>query len=287
GVQRVEVGEVHRVDLQAGWGVDPLGEADRAAVRVVGDDDVAVGGGEAQERVLGGQARREGEPVAGALEHREMGLERLPGGVAAAGVLEAARLAGGLLAERGGQRDRGHHRPGVGVGRAGAVHGAGGGALAGEVDHQRLRSFVRRSSRSERVTTATGWPPSSTRAAVVWPSSSAAASIGSPMPRVGSGGPCTSPTGRSRIDGSAMAALSSSRSRTAPDTSPSTTGGSCFTTGIWLTSYSRRISMASRTVSSGWVWTSSGRSSGRSRSRSPTVGPAARRNPWSAIQPSS
>ena len=135
--------------------------------------------------------------------------------------------------------------------------------------------------------TPTGWPPSSTSAADAASSRSMATSIGSPMPTVGSGGPMTSPTGLSRAAGSATDAWSSSRSDTAPITSASTTGGSCFTTGIWLTSNSRRISMAVRTVSSGWVCTSEGSDGSRPRSRSPTVGPAARRKPWSAIQPSS
>ena len=66
---------------------------------------------------------------------------------------------------------------------------------------------------------------------------------------------------------------------TPPTTSARTTGGSCLTTGIWLTPYSRRMAMAWRTVSSGWVCTSDGSDGSRAASRSPTVVPAAWRNP--------
>ena len=47
---------------------------------------------------------------------------------------------------------------------------------------------------------------------------------------------------------------------TEPTTSPAVTGGSALTTGIWETAYSRRMSMASRTVSYGWTCTSVGTS---------------------------
>ena len=49
------------------------------------------------------------------------------------------------------------------------------------------------------------------------------------------------------------------------------TGGSALTTGICDTEYSCRISMASRTVSVGWVCTSAGRSPAFLWSTSPTV----------------
>ena len=45
---------------------------------------------------------------------------------------------------------------------------------------------------------------------------------------------------------------------TVPTTSASASGGSALTTGTWDTPYSRRMAMASRTVSSGWTWTRGG-----------------------------
>ena len=56
----------------------------------------------------------------------------------------------------------------------------------------------------------------------------------------------------------ANSASSSVFSSTEPTTSPAVTGGSARTTGSWLTPYSRRMSIASRTVSFGWVCTSVG-----------------------------
>jgi hypothetical protein len=68
-------------------------------------------------------------------------------------------------------------------------------------------------------------------------------------------------------------ASSRSRSWTAPTISAVITGGSARTTGICETPYSRRMSIASRTVSVGWVCTNDG--SGPSwplrASTSPTV----------------
>ncbi len=66
-------------------------------------------------------------------------------------------------------------------------------------------------------------------------------------------------------------AESSSRSDTLPATSPAITGGSAPTTGICDTPYSRRIPMASRTVSEGWVWTRAGNAPDLRRNTSPTV----------------
>ena len=63
----------------------------------------------------------------------------------------------------------------------------------------------------------------------------------------------------------------SSRSDTLPATSPAITGGSAPTTGICDTPYSRRMPMASRTVSDGWVCTRSGSAPDLPRNISPTV----------------
>ena len=87
-------------------------------------------------------------------------------------------------------------------------------------------------------------------------------------------------------------AESSSRSETLPATSPAITGGSAPTTGIWDTPYSRRMPMASRTVSDGWVCTRSGSAPDLRRSTSPTVGCSVdpsrrvRRNPYDDIHAS-
>ncbi|CAB4925190.1 unannotated protein [freshwater metagenome] len=86
----------------------------------------------------------------------------------------------------------------------------------------------------------------------------------------------------SKVSDSAAApeksASSSAFSSTEPTTSPAVTGGSARTTGIWETPYSRRMSMASRTVSVGWVCTRAGSASPSpdlARSSSPTVSPSA------------
>ena len=81
------------------------------------------------------------------------------------------------------------------------------------------------------------------------------------------------------MDESANAESMSSRSVTPPTTSARTTGGSCLITGIWLTPYSRRMAIASRTVSSGCVWTSVGSDASRAANMSSTVGPASCMNP--------
>ena len=77
-------------------------------------------------------------------------------------------------------------------------------------------------------------------------------------------------TGSARCAFPANSAASRSRSLTAPATSPTMTGGSALTTGIWETPYSRRISIASRTVSLGWVCTRAGISPDLACSTSPT-----------------
>ena len=61
---------------------------------------------QAQDGVLGGQAAGEGQPVGGAFQRGQARFEGGPGGVAAAGVLEAPVLADRVLGEGRGQRDR-------------------------------------------------------------------------------------------------------------------------------------------------------------------------------------
>jgi hypothetical protein len=70
------------------------------------------------------------------------------------------------------------------------------------------------------------------------------------------------------------------RSLTEPATSPDVTGGSALTTGICDTPYSRRMLIAVRIVSPGWVCTSAGRRPPLLFRTSPTVvSPSALRKP--------
>src|SRR5204862_365991 len=113
-----------------------------------------------------------------------------------------------------------------------------------------------------------------------------AVSPGAPLPTVGRGGAITSATGRSSTDGSRKARSMSARSCTEPTTSAMARGSSALSTGTCETSYSRRTSITPRTGSSGWTWTSTGRSAALRWRTSPAVWPPARRKPKSAIHSS-
>ena len=72
------------------------------------------------------------------------------------------------------------------------------------------------------------------------------------------GGVMTSATRASKDSGVLTSRVRRSCSVTVPTTSARANGGSALTTGTCETPYSRRIAMASRTVSSGWTWTRGG-----------------------------
>ena len=114
---------------------------------------------------------------------------------------------------------------------------------------------------------------------VASPSAATAALTGSPEPMIGSGADMCFSTrsasvarpGEQRVDQHLLV--------DGADHLAAVTGGSARTTGIWHTPYSRRMWIASRTVSFGWVCTSAGVSPALLRSTSPTVSPDAGREP--------
>ena len=108
GAHRVEVARVDGRVPHAPVAEDAADEPVRAAVDVVADDDVVAGHQHgAQQRVFGGEARREREPARTALERGELRLERGARGVAAARVLvAAAQAADAVLHVRRGRVDR-------------------------------------------------------------------------------------------------------------------------------------------------------------------------------------
>ncbi|PQM44283.1 hypothetical protein C1Y40_05559 [Mycobacterium talmoniae] len=140
--------------------------------------------------------------------------------------------------------------------------------------------------------TPTGLPSSTTITASCSRSALAAALTNSPAPISGSGGLMCWATASARLARPSNTADNSSRSETLPATSPAITGGSAPTTGICDTPYSRRMLIASRTVSDGCVCTRSGSAPDFPRSTSPTVGCAVepssrvRRKPYDDIQAS-
>ena len=86
------VGPPHLVDQPEG---SPVG--------VVRDDQVVARLEQPQDGVLGGQTAGKGQTVAGAFQRGQARFEGRPGGIAAAGVLEAPVLADGVLGEGRGQ----------------------------------------------------------------------------------------------------------------------------------------------------------------------------------------
>ena len=151
GFERVEIAQIARRPRDAESLVHPGDEAERAAVRVVRDDDVVTGLERAQDRVLGRETARERETVPRTFERRDARLHRGARGIAAARVLVAAVLAYRLLHERRGQTDRRHDRAGVRVG------------ILARVDRARLETVAhadvrvaRKPRTSERVSTPIG-----------------------------------------------------------------------------------------------------------------------------------
>jgi hypothetical protein len=116
-------------------------------------------------------------------------------------------------------------------------------------------------------------PSTCTSSASAVPSAATAAVTASPEPMIGNGGDMCFSTRSARLARPSKSASSSVFSSIDPTTSPAVTGGSARTTGSWLTPYSRRMSIASRTVSFGWVCTRVGVSPDFVCSRSPTVSP--------------
>ncbi|CKQ97056.1 Uncharacterised protein [Mycobacterium tuberculosis] len=119
--------------------------------------------------------------------------------------------------------------------------------------------------------TPTGLPSSTTINASQSRNALPAALTNSPAPIIRSGGLMCADTASANLARPSNTAESSSRSETLPATSPAITGGSAPTTGICDTPYSRRIPMASRTVSDGWVYTRAGSAPDLRRNTSPTV----------------
>ena len=124
-VERVGLAEVGGAPREPGRRVHLRDEPERAAVRVVRDDDVIAGPQQPQHRVLGREAAREREPVRRALERGEARLVRAARRVVAARVLEAAVLADLVLRERRREADRRDDRAGHRIGRLPGVDRAG------------------------------------------------------------------------------------------------------------------------------------------------------------------
>jgi low temperature requirement protein LtrA len=130
---------------------------------------------------------------------------------------------------------------------------------------------ARYASRSCRDTTVRGLPSISTTAASAFSSTDIRALIGSPEPTCGSSPDLCSSSGSLSCARPVNSASSRSRSTIEPTISAAITGGSSLTSGIWLTPYSRRVSIAWPTVSCGCMWTRSGSFSPLRASTSATV----------------
>ena len=114
-------------------------------------------------------------------------------------------------------------------------------------------------SRSCRVSTPAGLPSTCTEQRVGRRRApSIAAATGSPEPMIGSGGDMCGSSASARRPCRRTARRAAPSRDTDPTTSPAVTGGSARTTGSCETPYSRRMSIASRTVSFGWACTSDG-----------------------------
>ena len=135
----IEVGQIDRCHLHAARGVDRGGQADGPSVGIVGEHHAFAGRDQSQQGVLGCQARSEREAVGRSFQHRQVGLQRGTGGVAAAAVLEPGRSGHRRLLEGAGQRDRGDHRARGRVADAGAVDRPGARSLARQIIHGLVR----------------------------------------------------------------------------------------------------------------------------------------------------
>ena len=111
GADGVDVAHRGRAVVEAPDLLDLVEEAERAAVRVVGDDGVVAGPGERTDQgVLGGQPAGEGEAALTHLDGGQRTLQRGAGGVGRAAVLVAAAQAADtvLLVGAGGVDGRDH-----------------------------------------------------------------------------------------------------------------------------------------------------------------------------------
>ena len=170
--ERLEVGEVGDAVHSMPAGPSTCRhEAERAAVRVVGMITRSPGVEQPQHRVLGGHAAGEREAVRRAFERREALLVRGAGwGCRCAAYSKPECLPTSSLHERRRQRDRRDDRAGRRVGGLAVVDRASRSRLSwkGVRSWAGLRGArsARNASTSERVSTPTGWPPSSTSTAV-------------------------------------------------------------------------------------------------------------------------
>ncbi len=124
-VERGGIGEVDRTPRAAGGLVHLGDQAERAAVRVVAEQDALSRAHEgAQDRVLRRQPARERQAVRAVLERGQADLERGAGRVAGAGVLVALVVAHRVLGERRRQRDGRHDRARRRVGVLAGMDGA-------------------------------------------------------------------------------------------------------------------------------------------------------------------
>src|SRR5262249_48193064 len=290
------------VDVVDGRPGDPRGlehprqQAVRPPVGVSRDDHVVArlqhG---AEDGVLGGHATRERDAVRRAVEPGDAGLQGRTRRVGAAGVLVPAVAPPRVLHERRRQGDRRDDRARRGVGLLPRVHGprlervaiARGRVVAslspkspGPATPKRPAAHpgdldARNESTSDRVSTPTGWPPSSTRTDGARSSWATSAETGSPMPTIGIAGLMISFSGRSSTDASPKARSMRSSSLTTPLTSFAANGCSVvtLTTSCEIPS-SRIMPMAWRAGWSGVIRTSSGTRRSLAPRTSPAHGPS-------------
>ena len=193
---------------------------------------------------------RRRSPCAAALQRGQARLERGAGRVAGAGVLVALVLADAVLGEGRRLVDR-HDRPRRSAGRASWPAWMARVSKPGCPGRRPVTaSGPRRSEEAEQVGAGEDADRVGrrrhTRTAPADLASTATASTGSPRPTIGSGGPITSATGRSRTAGRGRPGPCSPRSSHAADHLGRLTSGlAACTTGIWLTRRTRaRIAIA-------------------------------------------
>ena len=271
----VEIGEVDGVDDEAGRGVHLDGEADGAAVGVVGQEHVVA-------RRRAGAAARPRRPARRRRRSRGRRPRARRGG---------SRARCGWGCRCGCTRSRGACRPPP-AGRSWPARSAARPRRSpGRAGRRRARPWCRspcprgrpsgrppvdeaRRARRSGVMTPTGWPPSSTSAADAASSRSMATSTGSPMPTVGqrrahhvAHGPVEGAGVGHRRPGAARARTPRRSPRPAPPAaraSPPASGSPRTRAGSrWPCARSRRGGCARATGATGRG----------SRSRSPTVGP--------------
>ena len=127
---RVEIAGVDVREVQPVPPQDALEVAIRAAVRVVGDDDVIARGEKGGDRRDGRHARGERERALAALNRRDVGFDGRARRVLRPRVLVALVLAEGILDVRGRLEDRGDDGAGRRIGLLAGVDATGGKARA-------------------------------------------------------------------------------------------------------------------------------------------------------------